>query len=96
MWGWREDYDEQRLEQEQGGEGPASDRCRCERGLAGVRVPVRLLLDALEHPGNAAEEYEVDRQEDKSAPTAHPAAQLLDADRADAGQRPSEPVADGR
>ena len=41
------------------------------------------LGDELDHPGEATEQQQVDRQDHERAPPAHPAAQLLDADGAD-------------
>ena len=45
------------------------------------------LHDQLDHPGEAAEQHEVDGQDHERAAPAHPAAELLDADRADARPR---------
>ena len=51
---------------------------------------VGALHDELDHPGEAAEQDQVDAQDDEGPPAAHPAAQLLHADRADATARPHE------
>ena len=82
----RQEHDEQRDDQHQAGEQLLADRRgRIGRGPA-ARCAVALLEDQLVHPREEAQEHEVEGQDDEGPPSAHPAAELLDAD----GRQPAE------
>ena len=86
----RQQHDEQRDDHHQASEQLLADgRGRIGRGPA-TRCAVALLEDQFVHPREETQEHEVQGQDDERPPSAHPAAELLDADR----RQPAEQAAE--